>query len=206
MKRQRILLTLIACIVGGGYNLSAQEVNVGKGTLRFEGKIAGGVFFESDNTIQQNRTGALINQNYIGPDGRVFLWNESDNESPLRADLTAIYSQENIGFRIRLQANSALQGFDQTEIARYAYGWVSLFNDGLKFTGGLIDLSDNVWGTLGDGDWDIGGNGLRLELKPLKFFKIDEDPFFTEKNGGIITFPVGLSPWGLLKGYHEKRS
>lgn len=52
-------------------------------------------------------------------------------------------------------------------ITRYAYGWVNLLDDKIKVSGGLIAIADNVWGTQGDGDWDIAGNGLRLELKPI---------------------------------------
>jgi hypothetical protein len=73
--------------------------------------------------------------------------------------------------------------------ARYAYGWVDLFNNGLKFTGGFIDLSDNVWGTLGDGDWDIGGNGLRAEVKPFKFFNLDESAAGSLNIGAFFMIP-----------------
>jgi hypothetical protein len=169
MKRYLLLIFGIALgiIIGGGVNLYAQEVKVGAGTLLFGGKVAGGIFYDVDDVPKKNETGGTINPDYYGSDGKVYMWNESDANSALRAELTAVYTWENIGFRIRLRADNDLQGNTNTVIGRYAYGWVNLFEETLKLTGGFIDLSDNVWGTLGDGDWDIGGNGLRIELKPF---------------------------------------
>jgi hypothetical protein len=154
-------------MMGGVFRLDAQEVTVGSGTLLFGGKVIGGVFYDADDVPKKSETGESINPGYYGSDGTVYLWNESDAKNALRAELTATYTWENIGFRIRLRADDDLQGNVNSVIGRYAYGWVNLFDNLLKFTGGFIDLSDNVWGTLGDGDWDIGGNGLRIEIKPF---------------------------------------
>jgi hypothetical protein len=121
-----------------------------------------------------------INRSFgYGSDGKVYLWNETDTKTGLRGDLTATYTNANVGLRIRLRGDwdpkNDLKG---GTIDRYAYGWLNLFSDSLKLTGGFIDLSDNVWGTLGDGDWDIGGLGLRVEFKPFNL------PFLNTLNLG----------------------
>ena len=186
------------CFIAG--RVAAQEVNVGKGALTFSGKIASGVFFDFDDVEKEDETGAVINPGYYGSDGRVYLWNDSDNKSPLRADLTANYIMDTVGFRIRLRANSALDGFDRSVLARYAYGWVNLFNQGLKFTGGFIDLSDNVWGTRGDLDKDIGGNGVRVELKPFRFFNLDESIAGSLNIGAFFLVPSQENPNSFVDG------
>jgi hypothetical protein len=189
------LVIFVFCLAGLAW---AQEVNVGKGTLTFSGKVASGVFFDSDDAVKESRTGALINNDWIGTDGRVRMWNETDTQTGLRADLTASYIHENIGFRIRFRADNDLSGknkFDPDNflntvmIGRYAYGWLNLFNEGVKFTGGFIDLSDNVWGTLGDGDWDIAGNGIRVELKPFRLFNLDEPSVGSLNIGAFFRVP-----------------
>jgi hypothetical protein len=168
MKQYFAIILVIFMLIGG--KAFSQEVKVGSGTLTFSGKIASGIFYDDDNAPKKDTIGNPINTGFIGSEGRVRWWNETDNKTPLRTDLTALYTWNNVGFRVRLRADNALDGLDRGVIARYAYGWVYFFDDILKATAGYIDLSDNVWGTLGDGDWDIGGNGLRLEFKPLKIF------------------------------------
>ncbi|MDR0876569.1 MAG: hypothetical protein LBN21_00835, partial [Treponema sp.] len=169
--------------------------------LTFSGKVASGVFFDSDDVPKENPSiQQPINPNYIGEDGRVRLWNDTDTDTGLRADLTASYTYENIGFRIRLRsdydpASASVADANRITVGRYAYGWVNLFNEGLKLTGGFIDLSDNVWGTLGDGDWDIGGDGVRLEIKPFKFFKtLDEDAVGSLNIGAFLRIPAKENP------------
>jgi hypothetical protein len=85
-----------------------------------------------------------------------------------------------------------LQGKADTVIGRYAYGWVNLFDDALKFSGGFIDLSGNVWGTLGDGDWDLGGNGVRMEFKPFSLKPL-QSLNLGELNAGVF-FLVPAEP------------
>jgi hypothetical protein len=161
--------------------LYAQEAQVGGGVLKFEGKVASGVFWDADDVPMEDESGQPINRtasftgadgkvDINGPDGKAYMWNETDTKTSLRADLTATYTNGPAGLRIRLRADDALAEKSRAVVARYAYGWVNLFNDSLKVTGGFIDLSDNVWGTLGDGDWDIGGNGVRIEFKPFALF------------------------------------
>jgi hypothetical protein len=174
--------------------VTSQEVKVGSGTLTFGGKVASGIFFDSDDAVKETETHLRINSGYIGEDGRVRMWNESDSGNALRADLTATYTNDNIGFRIRLRADDTLFGDTQPVLGRFAYGWVNLFNEGLKFTGGFIDLSDNVWGTLGDGDWDIGGNGVRLEVKPFQFFNLNTETFGSLNLGAFIRVPLKTNP------------
>jgi hypothetical protein len=165
---KRGLLIILVFVLAAGAGISAQEVKIGAGTLTFSGKIASGIFYDADSAPKEDTIGNPINRDFIGSEGWVHWWNETDNKTPLRTDLTAVYTLNNLGFRVRLRADNALDGLDRGVIARYAYGWVYFFDDILKLTAGYIDLSDNVWGTLGDGDWDIGGNGLRLEFKPIK--------------------------------------
>ncbi|AEF82295.1 hypothetical protein [Leadbettera azotonutricia] len=193
MKRSFLMVCIFIISIGGGM-VPAQEVKIGDGTLLFSGKVASGVFFDSDDAIKETSAGTQINSGYIGPDGRVKMWNESDNDSPLRMDLTAAYELGNIGFKVRLRADNDLQGLDNTVIGRFAYGWVNLFDDNLKFIGGFIDLTANVWGTLGDGDWDIGGNGIRVEVKPLGFFKLDESAIGSLNIGAFLRIPVRDNP------------
>jgi hypothetical protein len=164
MKRDILLVLSLALIWGPLYS---QEVRIGTGTLLFEGKAASGIFFDADDAPKENELGNVINNGFYGAGGRVYMWNESDTKTGLRGELSAKYTNGNMGFRIRLRADYPFQNDPDTLIGRYAYGWLDLFDNVLKFTGGFIDLSDNVWGTLGDGDWDIGGNGLRIEFKPF---------------------------------------
>ena len=160
------------CLIAG--RVAAQEVHVGKGTLTFSGKVASGVFFDFDDVPQEDDAGQPIATNrnaeysWFGPDGRVRMWNESDTETGLRGELTATYVNGSAGFRVRFRGDwNPQKDLNGNTLDRYAYGWFNLFNEALKFTGGFIDLSDNVWGTLGEGDWDIGGAGLRVEFKPF---------------------------------------
>jgi hypothetical protein len=179
MRQREFICFLQILIIAGA--LHPQEVQIGDGVLKFEGKVASGVFWDADDVPMKDESGQPINQNgsftgsdgkvdIIGPDGKVYMWNETDTRTSLRADLTATYTNGPAGLRIRLRADDALADKNRAVIARYAYGWVNVFNDALKFTGGFIDLSNNVWGTLGDGDWDIGGNGVRIEFKPFALF------------------------------------
>ncbi|MDR3284845.1 MAG: hypothetical protein LBS97_06680 [Treponema sp.] len=191
MKRSFLAILIFSIIAGTGFS---QEVKIGKGTLEFGGKVASGVFWDADDVIKETPAGSQINGDYIGKDGHVKMWNESDTKTPLRADLTATYINENIGFRIRLRSDNALEDFDRAVIARYAYGWANLLDNGVKLTGGYIDLSDNVWGTLGDGDWDVSGNGLRLEVKPFKFFNLDEAVAGSLNFGAFLRVPGKDNP------------
>jgi hypothetical protein len=195
MKKITLLILGIVIFLGG--NIPAQEIQAGKGTLLFSGKIASGVFVEFDDVPQKSETGAYINQNYYGSDGKVYLWNDTEGLAPgngLRAELTATYTMENIGFRIRLRADNDLDGFDDTVVGRYAYGWINLLNNAFKFTGGFIDLSDNVWGTLGDGDWDIGGNGIRAEFKPFSLKPLERFNLGELNIGAFLLIPVKPNP------------
>jgi hypothetical protein len=169
-----ILAILAFSLIGG---LSAQEVKIGNGVLTFSGKAATGVFFDSDDVPMKDDMGADINRGfgYHGADGFVYLWNESDTKNAIRGDLTAAYVNGNAGLRIRLRGDwNPKNDAKGNTIDRYAYGWLNLLGDTIKLTGGYIDLSDNVWGTLGDGDWDIGGGGLRVEIKPFNISFLKE--------------------------------
>jgi hypothetical protein len=197
MKRHFLLIfgIIIGLISGEGSKLYAQEVKVGAGTLLFGGKVASGIFFDADDTVKESETGAALNQGYNGTDGRVYMWNESDAKTGLRAELSAKYTNNAIGFRIRLRADNALQDdTPDTVISRYAYGWVNFFDDALKFTGGFIDLSDNVWGTLGDGDWDIGGNGVRMEFKPFSLKPLQNIELGELNIGAFFLVPAKPNP------------
>ena len=47
-----------------------------------------------------------------------------------------------------------------------------------------------MWGTLGEGDWDIGGAGLRVEFKPFNITPL--------RDLGLGDFNIGaflLVPW-----------
>jgi hypothetical protein len=192
MKKVLLFSSIIILALYGGrasLRLDAQEVTAGSGTLSFGGKVIGGIVYDADDTVKKTPAGIEINSDYIGEDGRVRLLNESENTT-LRTELTTSYINQNIGFRIRLRADNVFEGIDSAVTARYAYGWVDLFNEGLKFTGGFIDLSDNVWGTLGDGDWDIGGNGLRVEVKPFKFFNLNETVAGSFNIGAFFMIPT----------------
>jgi hypothetical protein len=151
--------------------LQSQEVQIGNGALKFEGKVASGVFWDADDILKYSTTGTPVNQNfsnYHGEDGKVYLWNETEDiAGGLRAELSATYTNGPVGLKVRFRADPALNGFTNTVFDRYAYGWINLFGETMKVTGGFIDLSDNVWGTLGDLDADIGGNGVRIEFKPF---------------------------------------
>jgi hypothetical protein len=151
------------------------------------------VVYDADDAVKETPAATAVNPNYIGKDGQVRVLNESEGAA-LRAELTAAYINKNIGLRIRLRADNIFDGLDRNFLARYAYGWINLFNEGLKFTGGFIDLSDNVWGTLGDGDWDIGGNGLRVEIKPFKFFKFDDSIAGSFNLGAFFMIPSNDNP------------
>jgi hypothetical protein len=192
MKRGFLIIPVFALIAGTG--IGAQEVKLGSGTLTFNGKIASGVFYDVDDAPKKSETGAALNADYNGTDGRVYMWNESDTKTSLRADLTATYTNNDIGFRIRLRADDALDGLGRDVISRYAYGWIDLFGEALKFTGGYIDLSDNVWGTLGDGDWDIGGNGVRMEFKPFSLKPLQGLDLGVFNIGAFFTVPVEANP------------
>jgi len=180
--RRILSLALVLSVAAG---LFAQGVVVGDGSLTINSKVASGLAFDSDDQAKTSETGGEINAGYFGPEGRVRLWNDSDAKNALRADLSLTYSKENGGFKVRLRAENLLKGVAPAADAalsgiafgRYAYGWVELFGDRVKMTAGLVDLSDNVWGTKGDGDWDIGGNGLRLELRPLEGLGLGELSF-----------------------------
>ena len=183
------------CLIAG--RVAAQEVHVGKGTLTFSGKVASGVFFDFDDVPQEDDAGQPIATNrnaeysWFGPDGRVRMWNESDTETGLRGELTATYVNGSAGFRVRFRGDwNPQKDLNGNTLDRYAYGWFNLFNEALKFTGGFIDLSDNVWGTLGEGDWDIGGAGLRVEFKPFNITPL--------RDLGLGDFNIGaflLVPW-----------
>jgi hypothetical protein len=188
--QKKLFVILLAAIA---LEINAQEVQIGSGTLLFTGKVAGGVFFDSDDAEKEGETGP-INPGYHGSAGKVYLWNESDAKASLRAELSAKYTNNTIGFRIRLRADDALQGNPDTVTSRYAYGWLNLFDDALKFTGGFIDLSDNVWGTLGDGDWDIGGNGIRMEFKPFHLKPLQGFEFGELNIGAFLLIPVEDNP------------
>jgi hypothetical protein len=153
---------------GGGGGVTAQEIKIGDGTLTLNGKVATGGFFDNENAEKKDDAGAPINDGNLGADGRVRMWNESDPGNGLRLDFTAAYTLKNAGFRIRLRADNDLAGESRTVVGRYAFGWIDLFDNLLRATGGYIDLSANVWGTQGDLDADIGGNGVRLEVKPIE--------------------------------------
>jgi hypothetical protein len=190
MKRGLLIILVFVLIAGTG--IGTQEIKIGDGTLTFNGKIASGIFYDADDAVKESETGAVLNSDYNGTGGRVYMWNESDAKTGLRAELSAKYTNNNVGFRIRLRADDALQSKPDTVISRYAYGWVNLFDDVLKFTGGFIDLSDNVWGTLGDGDWDIGGNGVRMEFKPFSLKPL-HDIKLGELNMGVF-FMIPVEP------------
>ncbi|MDR2477898.1 MAG: hypothetical protein LBD48_01145 [Treponema sp.] len=184
----------VLCLAGLAW---AQEVKIGNGTLEFGGKVAGGVFFDFDDVPQEDDTGQPIAANrnaeysWFGPDGRVRMWNESDTKTGLRGELTATYTNGIAGMRVRFRSDwDGQHNLDGDAIGRYAYGWFNLFDEALKFTGGFIDLSDNVWGTLGEGDWDIGGAGLRVEFKPFNITPL--------RDLGLGDFNIGaflLVPW-----------
>ena len=190
---KKLLLMVIALILVTGV-LSAQ-IQVGNGELTIQGKVASGVFFDADDAPKETPAGVQINDAWLGDEGRVRMWNESDPDNGLRADLSASYTAENIGFRIRLRVDNALDGLDRTAVGRFAYGWVDLFNDSLRFTGGYIDLTDaNVWGTLGDLDKDVSGNGVRAEVKPFNFFNFDAERFGTLNFGAFFRIPIRENP------------
>jgi hypothetical protein len=191
MKKGFLIAIAMVLIIGG--NIASQEVKIGNGNLLFNGKITSGIFWEADNTEKESQGGAAINAGWIGPDGKIFLWNESDSKTPLRADFSLTYTMDNVGFRIRLRADDARDGTGLV-FARYAYGWVDFLGGAIKTTAGFIDLSDNVWGTLGDGDWDIAGNGLRLEINPLKFFNLNEAKTGSLNIGAFFTVPSQANP------------
>ncbi|MDR2053772.1 MAG: hypothetical protein LBP80_10190 [Treponema sp.] len=124
------------------------------------------------------------------------MWNESEGTTAWRAELTATYTNTNTnnGFKIRFRVEDALQGNPDTAIGRYAYGWINLFGNALKFTGGFIDVSDNVWGTLGDGDWDIGGNGVRMEFKPFSLRPLQNLNLGEFSIGAFLLVPANSNP------------
>jgi hypothetical protein len=192
MKKVLLVLSVFLLAIGGTY-LDAQEVTIGAGTLLFSGKLVSGIFWEADNAEKESQGGAAINAGWIGSDGKTFLWNESDSKAPLRVDFSAAYTVDNIGFRLRLRANDARDGTGLFA-ARYAYGWVDFLGGAIKTTAGFIDLSDNVWGTLGDGDWDIAGNGLRVEVSPFKFFNWDEKKTGSLNIGAFFMVPSEANP------------
>jgi hypothetical protein len=185
MKRNILVVLSLALVCPGGGNLYPQEVAIGNGTLRFEGKVASGVFFDADDAPTENELGNVINPGFYGSSGRVYMWNESDTKTGLRGELSAKYTNDDTGFRIRLRADYPFQNEPDMLTGRYAYGWLNLFDNALKFTGGFIDLSDNVWGTLGDLDADIGGNGLRIEFKPFSLKPL-QNLSFGELNAGVF--------------------
>ncbi|MDR0707600.1 MAG: hypothetical protein LBF60_06970 [Treponema sp.] len=188
--QKSLFVILIAALA---VEIGSQEVQIGGGTLLFTGKVASGVFFDSDDAEKEGETGP-INPSYYGSEGKVYLWNESDAKTGLRAELSARYTNGNNGFRIRLRADNALQGNPNTAIGRYAYGWLNLFDEAVKFTGGFIDLSDNVWGTLGDGDWDIGGNGIRMEFKPFHVKPLQGLDLGELNIGAFLLVPLQSNP------------
>jgi hypothetical protein len=185
MKRSFLVMLGVALLVGGGV-LTAQEVKIGNGVLTLNGKVATGVFFDNDNVAKEADNGAAINAGYLGADGRVKMYNESDPGKGLRTDFTVAYTLNNAGFRFRLRADDDLEGTDRGVMGRYAFGYIDLLNNKLRATGGYIDLSANVWGTQGDLDADVSGNGVRLEVKPIE--GLNAGVFFRVPQKGTTAF------------------
>jgi hypothetical protein len=197
--RKFIPLCIALALVAANGAMS-QGIAIGDGTLTLGGKIVSGIFFDSDTVpMVQKGTVTQINNKaddfgklYYGADGRVRLWNETDSKNPLRFDFSLMYVLNNLGFKARLRADNVLQGISgasSNSFARYAYAWIGLLDERIKVTGGFIDLGDNVWGTKGDGDWDIGGNGLRLEIKPLEGLDLGAFLIVPNQNGKPPTQP-----------------
>jgi hypothetical protein len=151
MKRV-ILATLAIFFVIGG--IAAQEVKIGNGTLTIGGKISTGIEAKFDDSSDAAEKGV------------VRMHNETDGTN-LRAELTTSYVNNNVGFTARLRADDVEVGKAAAGF-RYAFGWIDLFDGKLRPVGGLLDVNSNVWGTKGDLDVDVGGAGLRFEIKPIE--------------------------------------
>jgi hypothetical protein len=172
MKRVILAMFAIFFIIGG---IAAQEVKIGNGTLTIGGKISTGIEATFDDDTNDK--------------GTVRMYNDTDGTN-LRAELTTTYANENVGFTSRLRADDVEVGKAAAGF-RYAYGWINLFDGLLRPVGGYLDVTSNVWGTKGDLDVDVGGAGLRLEVKPIEglnfgaFLRLPDQLVKVNQTGGL---------------------
>jgi hypothetical protein len=184
MKRGFWVITGVLIILGGGMTF-AQEVEIGRGKLVFNGRVASGVYFDINSTDNKDGTFEILNMGY------------SDNPyyNSLRADLSTTYTNGNGGFSLGLRADDVvnqLEGGGGFFSVPHASGWIDLLDNKIRVRGGKI--ADNIWGTMGLLNSTITAAGLRLELKPID--GLNAGVFFTapSKVTGDNGRPVAPSP------------
>jgi len=163
---RKVFPLILALALVAADDVLSQDIPIGDGKLTLGGKLVSGIFYDSDNVPMVSDGQASINSGmgYYGTEGSICFWNESDSKNSMRLDCSLTYALDDFGFNARLRVD----GIASFAYERYAYAWVDLLDDQLKISGGFIDIADKVWGTLGDGDWDIGGNGVRVEITPIE--------------------------------------
>jgi hypothetical protein len=183
MKKSLWVITGVLIILGGGVAFS-QEVEIGRGKLVFNGRVASGVYFDINSTTNKDGTFKILNMGY--PD--------NPYENSLRADLSTTYTNENGGFTLGLRADDVinrLEGGGGLFSVPQASGWFDLLNNKLRVRGGKV--ADNIWGTMGLLNSEITAAGLRLEIKPVDglnagvFFTVP--PKTTDTNTIIVPSP-----------------
>ncbi|MDR1248802.1 MAG: hypothetical protein LBK63_05810 [Treponema sp.] len=193
MKRNFLVIAGVLVILGG--TVFSQEVEIGRGKLVFGGRVATGVYFDINSTNNKDGTFQILNMGY--PD--------NDYNNSMRAELSAVYTNRNGGFRLGLRADDVinrLEGGEGLFNVPYANGWVDLLDNKLRVTGGKV--ADNVWGTIGFLDSTIPAAGLRLEAKPFEglnagvFFTVPEKKEIASSASPPTTSVIAASPTQIL--------
>jgi hypothetical protein len=172
-----------------------QTVKVGVGTLTLSGYITSGVLLSVDDVEKKGNTGTVLggrNESYFGREGRIEPWAVTDFADRAGASLqTSIHLRYDLapgGFRLYVRANSANLTVDDKFFPRLAFGWVNLFQNTLRVSGGYFD-DDYVWSTGGDETWNLAGTGIRFEFKPFGIPALKNKKLGTLYLGAFLDLP-----------------
>jgi hypothetical protein len=185
MKRKIVIILLISIIPLGG--VFGQTVKVGSGTLNISGRIATGVFLDTDNVSLLDNSNAIIPENtaYYGSDGGLRQWAITDFSTgtghPVMSWVQLRYATGNVGIRTTFMALNANLGSGDVFYPYEAYGYMYLFNRSVIVRGGLM-INQPLYGTgsLDGGFYHFDGPGIQVEFEP---FRLDTFKELSEKIG-----------------------